>query len=33
VHGKVLMVTGCACDVPSHVYQFPFAPNPAWSKL
>ncbi|KAH8897442.1 FAD/NAD(P)-binding domain-containing protein [Thozetella sp. PMI_491] len=24
---------GCACDVPSHVYQFPFAPNPDWSKF
>ncbi|KAH8896207.1 FAD/NAD(P)-binding domain-containing protein [Thozetella sp. PMI_491] len=24
---------GCACDVPSHVYQFPFAPNPEWSKF
>ncbi|KAJ9144148.1 Monooxygenase [Pleurostoma richardsiae] len=24
---------GCACDVPSHCYQYPFAPNPAWSKF
>jgi cation diffusion facilitator CzcD-associated flavoprotein CzcO len=24
---------GCACDVPSHVYQFSFALNPDWSKL
>ncbi|KAH8655441.1 hypothetical protein BX600DRAFT_489099 [Xylariales sp. PMI_506] len=24
---------GCACDVPSHVYQFTFAPNPYWSKF
>ncbi|KXJ91657.1 hypothetical protein Micbo1qcDRAFT_233085 [Microdochium bolleyi] len=24
---------GCACDVPSHVYQFPFAPNPSWSQF
>ncbi|KAF3010374.1 hypothetical protein E8E14_010060 [Neopestalotiopsis sp. 37M] len=24
---------GCACDVPSHVYQFSFAPNTEWSKF
>ena len=23
---------GCACDVPSHVYSFSFAPNPHWSR-
>ena len=23
---------GCACDVPSHVYSFSFAPNPSWSR-
>src|SRR5581483_1412990 len=23
---------GCACDVPSHLYSFSFAPNPAWSQ-
>ncbi len=23
---------GCACDVPSHVYSFSFALNPAWSR-
>ncbi|ETI26084.1 hypothetical protein G647_02861 [Cladophialophora carrionii CBS 160.54] len=23
----------CACDVPSHIYQFSFAPNPYWSKF
>jgi cation diffusion facilitator CzcD-associated flavoprotein CzcO len=23
---------GCACDVPSHLYSFSFAPNPAWSE-
>ncbi|KAF9883295.1 hypothetical protein FE257_003786, partial [Aspergillus nanangensis] len=23
---------GCACDVPSHVYQYSFAPNPEWSQ-
>src|SRR4029450_1004248 len=22
---------GCACDVPSHLYSFSFAPNPDWS--
>src|SRR5687768_18421549 len=22
---------GCACDVPSHLYSFSFAPNPAWT--
>jgi cation diffusion facilitator CzcD-associated flavoprotein CzcO len=22
---------GCACDVPSHLYSFSFAPNPMWS--
>jgi cation diffusion facilitator CzcD-associated flavoprotein CzcO len=23
---------GCACDVPSHLYSFSFAPNPDWSS-
>ena len=23
---------GCACDVPSHLYSYSFAPNPAWSR-
>jgi cation diffusion facilitator CzcD-associated flavoprotein CzcO len=23
---------GCACDVPSHLYSFAFAPNPDWSR-
>jgi cation diffusion facilitator CzcD-associated flavoprotein CzcO len=23
---------GCACDVPSHLYSFSFAPSPAWSR-
>jgi cation diffusion facilitator CzcD-associated flavoprotein CzcO len=23
---------GCACDVPSHLYAFSFAPNPGWSR-
>src|SRR5581483_11496493 len=24
---------GCACDVPSHLYSFSFAPNPNWSHI
>ena len=24
---------GCACDVPSHLYCYSFAPNPKWSRL
>jgi len=24
---------GAACDVPSHLYSFSFAPNPAWSRM
>ncbi|WP_322110475.1 FAD-dependent oxidoreductase [Streptomyces atratus] len=23
---------GCACDVPSRLYSFSFAPNPTWSR-
>src|SRR5256885_16901695 len=23
---------GCACDVPSALYSFDFAPNPGWSR-
>ncbi|GME30535.1 hypothetical protein BKA56DRAFT_556052 [Neofusicoccum parvum] len=23
---------GCACDVPSHIYQYSFAPNPYWTQ-
>ena len=23
---------GCACDVPSHLYSFSFAPNPGWTQ-
>ena len=23
---------GCACDVPSHLYSFSFAPNHGWSE-
>src|SRR5690349_20159811 len=22
----------CACDVPSHLYSFSFAPNPEWTR-
>ena len=25
-------IPGCACDVPSHLYSFSFAPNPDWSE-
>ena len=24
---------GAACDVPSHLYSFSFAPNPDWSRV
>jgi cation diffusion facilitator CzcD-associated flavoprotein CzcO len=24
---------GVACDIPSHSYQYSFAPNPNWSNL
>lgn len=24
---------GCACDIPSHLYSFSFAPNPHWSRM
>ena len=24
---------GCACDIPSHLYSFSFAPNPGWSHM
>ena len=24
---------GAACDVPSHLYSYSFAPNPDWSRL
>ena len=23
---------GAACDIPSHLYEFSFAPNPHWSR-
>ncbi|KAI1874170.1 uncharacterized protein JN550_002749 [Neoarthrinium moseri] len=28
-----LISLGCACDVPSHVYQYSFAPNSEWSRF
>lgn len=24
---------GCTCDIPAHIYQFSWAPNPDWSEL
>jgi cation diffusion facilitator CzcD-associated flavoprotein CzcO len=24
---------GCACDIPSHLYSFSFAPSPDWSRM
>jgi len=24
---------GCACDIPSHLYSFSFAPNPDWTRM
>jgi cation diffusion facilitator CzcD-associated flavoprotein CzcO len=24
---------GCACDIPSHLYSFSFAPNPDWTRF
>ncbi|MGO8915368.1 MAG: flavin-containing monooxygenase [Stellaceae bacterium] len=24
---------GCACDIPSHLYSFSWAPNPDWSRM
>lgn len=24
---------GCACDIPSYLYSFSFAPNPRWSRM
>ena len=26
-------LVGCACDIPSHSYQYSFDPNPDWSNL
>ena len=30
--GHFTTYPGCACDVPSHLYSFSFAPNPGWSE-
>ncbi|HBP17720.1 MAG TPA: 4-hydroxyacetophenone monooxygenase, partial [Planctomycetes bacterium] len=24
---------GCACDIPSHLYGFSFAPEPNWTRV
>ena len=29
---RVNTYPGCACDVPSHLYSFSFAPNPDWTR-
>jgi cation diffusion facilitator CzcD-associated flavoprotein CzcO len=29
---RVNSYPGCACDVPSHLYSFSFAPNPSWTR-
>ncbi len=29
---RVNSYPGCACDVPSHLYSFSFAPNPTWTR-
>ena len=30
---KVNTYPGVQCDVPAHIYAFPFDPNPSWSKF
>ena len=30
--GATTRYPGCACDVPSHLYSFSFAPNPDWTR-
>ena len=30
--GATTAIPGCACDVPSHLYSFSFAPNPEWPR-
>jgi len=30
---RVNTYPGCACDVPSHLYSYSFALNPAWSRM
>ncbi|MFN2538941.1 MAG: flavin-containing monooxygenase [Mycobacteriales bacterium] len=29
---RVNSYPGCACDVPSHLYSYSFAPNPSWTR-
>jgi cation diffusion facilitator CzcD-associated flavoprotein CzcO len=29
----MLRVIRCACDIPSHAYQYSWNPNPSWSRL
>ncbi|KAI3565817.1 hypothetical protein IWW34DRAFT_825235 [Fusarium oxysporum f. sp. albedinis] len=29
----VVIGAGCACDIPSHAYQYSWNPNPRWSRL
>lgn len=31
--GPLMLGHSCTCDVPSHTYQFNWAPNPSWSSL
>lgn len=33
LHPELTLFSGCACDVPSALYSFSFAPNAQWSKL
>lgn len=28
-----MLCLGCACDIPSHSYQYSFDPNPHWSAF
>ena len=32
-HQKADRSFRCACDVPSHTYQYSWSPNPSWSRL
>lgn len=33
LYTELIALSGCACDVPSALYSFSFAPNAQWSKL
>ena len=33
VHTEVIIVVGCACDIPSHAYTLDFALNPDWPRF